>query len=124
MNPRSHKKGRAERKLVPNLHRNGAGHSLVKAEQEEQLGKTKAKGLIAQVLRPQNLQRALQQVMANKGSAGIDGLKTTDLKAYVQEYRDALLETVRDNHYLPQPILGVEIPKGGENSDYWVSPQC
>ncbi|WP_229655530.1 hypothetical protein [Pedobacter puniceum] len=48
--------------------------------------------MIAQVLRPQNLQKALQQVMANKGSAGIDGLKTTDLKAYVQKHREALLE--------------------------------
>lgn len=69
--------------------------------------------MIAQVLRPQNLQKALQQVMANKGSAGIDGLKTTDLKAYVQKHREALLERIKENKYLPQSILGVEIPKGG-----------
>lgn len=69
--------------------------------------------MIAQVLRPQNLQKALQQVIANKGSAGIDGLKTTDLKAYVQKHREALLETVKENKYLPQSILGLEIPKGG-----------
>lgn len=69
--------------------------------------------MIAQVLRPQNLQKALQQVMANKGSAGIDGLKTTDLKAYVQKHREALLERIKENKYLPQSILGVEIPKSG-----------
>ncbi len=69
--------------------------------------------MIAQVLRPQNLQKALQHVIANKGSAGIDGLKTTELNSYVQNHKNALLETVRDNHYLPQSILGVEIPKGG-----------
>jgi retron-type reverse transcriptase len=69
--------------------------------------------LIAQVLRPQNFQKALQQVIANKGSAGIDGLKTIELKAYVQKHREALLETIKENRYLPQPILGVKIPKGG-----------
>ena len=73
----------------------------------------KQRKLIAQVLRPQNLQKALQQVIANKGSAGIDGLKTTELKDYVQEHREGLLETVKENKYLPQSILGVEIPKGG-----------
>lgn len=69
--------------------------------------------MIAQVLRPQNLQKALQQVIANKGSAGIDGLKTSELKAYVQKHSKALEETVKGNQYLPQAILGVEIPKGG-----------
>ncbi|WP_243718127.1 reverse transcriptase domain-containing protein, partial [Pedobacter changchengzhani] len=71
------------------------------------------KELIEQVLRPQNLQKALQQVIANKGSAGIDCLKTTELKAYVHNHKQALLATVKGNNYLPQSILGVEIPKGG-----------
>ena len=86
----------------------------MEAEQEELKCRTKSRGeLIAQVLRPQNLQKALQQVMANKGSAGIDGLQTTDLKAYVQKHGEAPLETIKGNRCLPQPILGVEIPKGG-----------
>jgi len=99
--------------LVPNLQGNGASYSPVKAEQEEQNVKQKAREMIAQVLRPQNLQKALQQVIANKGSAGIDGLKTTELKTYVQKHKEVLLETVKENQYLPQSILGVEIPKGG-----------
>jgi hypothetical protein len=36
--------------------------------------------MIEQVLHPYNLQRALCQVIANKGSAGVDGLKTIDLE--------------------------------------------
>ena len=83
----SHKQGRTERKLVLNLQRNGASHSPVKAEQEEQNVEQKQRKLIAQVLRPQNLQKALQQVIANKGSAGIYGLNTTELKDYVQKHR-------------------------------------
>ena len=110
---RSHKQGRTERKLVHNLQRNGASHSLVKAEQNEEYVKTKTEELIAQVLRPQNLQKALHQVIANKGSAGIDGLKTNELEDYVRKHKSALLETVNDNQYLSQSILGVEIPKGG-----------
>ena len=35
--------------------------------------------MIEQVLHPRNLERALQQVMVNKGSAGVDGLKDRDL---------------------------------------------
>lgn len=33
--------------------------------------------MIAQVTHPYNLQKALRQVVANKGSAGVDGLNTT-----------------------------------------------
>ena len=55
--------------------------------------------MIEQILRPQNLQKALQQVIANKGSAGIDGLKTVELKAYMQKHKGALLETVKAVSY-------------------------
>jgi len=68
--------------------------------------------MIAQVTHPYNLQKALRQVVVNKGSAGIDGLKTTQLADYFREYKSVLLEEIKNNRYLPQPILGVEIPKG------------
>jgi hypothetical protein len=35
--------------------------------------------LIEQILSPRNLQKALHQVIANKDSAGVDGMKTTQL---------------------------------------------
>lgn len=63
--------------------------------------------MIAQVTHPYNLQKALRQV----GSAGVDGLKTTQLADYFREHKPALLEDIKNNRYLPQPILGVEIPK-------------
>ena len=110
---RSHKQGRTERELVSNPRRNCASDSPVEVEQEEKKCRTKAEGLITQVLRPHNLQKALQQVVSNKGSAGIDGLKTIELEDYVRKHKSALLETVSSDTYLPQPILGVEIPKGG-----------
>ena len=69
--------------------------------------------MIAQVTHPYNLQKALRQVVANKGSAGVDGLNTTQLADYFREHKSALLEGIKNDRYLPQPILGVEIPKGG-----------
>ena len=69
--------------------------------------------MIEQVLHPRNLERALRQVVINKGSAGIDGLRTDQLIKYLETHKPKLLQEINGNKYLPQPILGVEIPKGG-----------
>lgn len=68
--------------------------------------------MIEQAVHPYNLQKALRQVIVNKGSAGIDGRKTTELTDYLREHKSAILQSVKDESYLPQAILGVEIPKG------------
>ncbi len=68
--------------------------------------------MIEQAVHPYNLQKALRQVIVNKGSAGIDGRKTTELTDYFREHKSAILQSVKDESYLPQAILGVEIPKG------------
>jgi len=68
--------------------------------------------VIEQILSPRNLQRALRQVIANKGSAGVDGMKTTQLTLFFQKHRTLIMQEIRDHKYLPQPIMGVEIPKG------------
>ena len=67
--------------------------------------------MIEQVLHPYNLQMALRQVIANKGSAGVDGLKTTDLEDNFRKQKAQLLLDIKEYNYLPQAILGVEIPK-------------
>jgi len=69
--------------------------------------------MIEQVLHPRNLERALRQVMVNKGSAGVDGLRTDQMIKYLENHKAELLREIKGNAYLPQPILGVEIPKGG-----------
>lgn len=72
--------------------------------------------MIEQVLHPYNLQRALKQVIANKGSAGIDSMKIEELTGYFCEHKDAIFKTIRAEKYQVQPILGVEIPKSnGKN---------
>lgn len=68
--------------------------------------------MIERVVHPYNLQKAVEQVISNKGSAGVDGIKTSQLKTLFPQRKAQLLEAIRQGNYLPQPILGVEIPKG------------
>jgi len=67
--------------------------------------------MIEEVLHPANLMRAYRQVVRNKGSAGVDGMKVEELYAYLQTHRERIKASVREGSYLPQPIRGVEIPK-------------
>lgn len=67
--------------------------------------------MIERVVHPYNLQKAVEQVISNKGSAGVDGIKTTQLKTLFPQRKEQLLEAIRQGNYLPQAILGVEIPK-------------
>ncbi|WP_281253726.1 reverse transcriptase domain-containing protein [Labilibaculum filiforme] len=68
--------------------------------------------MIEQVLTGKNLLRAMYQVQKNKGSAGVDHMPVTKLSELMSINREELKEKVRSGKYLPQAILGVEIPKG------------
>lgn len=68
--------------------------------------------MIERVLHPRNMQRALQQVIANKGSAGVDGMNVQELSDYLRKEKTRLYSSIKERCYLPQPILGAEIPKG------------
>jgi len=68
--------------------------------------------MIAQVVKTRNLQAACRQVEKNQGSSGVDGMATSELRAYLQTSRETLIGSILDHSYLPQPILGVVIPKG------------
>lgn len=67
--------------------------------------------MIEKVVQPHNLQKAIKQIVANKGSAGVDGITTTQMMEHFGTHKVQLLAAVMGNNYLPQPILGVEIPK-------------
>ncbi len=54
---------------------------------------------------------AYKQVLANKGSAGVDGMQVSELKPYIRKEREAIALCMINGCYLPQPILGVTIPK-------------
>jgi len=58
-----------------------------------------------------NVSRAFKQVTANKGSAGVDGIKTTELKAYMQDNWHRIKQEITNGTYKPETVLGVEISK-------------
>jgi len=68
--------------------------------------------MIEQILRRENVLRAMYKVQKNHGSAGVDDIPVTRLTDLMVIDRDDLAAKVRSGRYLPQPILGVEIPKG------------
>ncbi|UTW03918.1 group II intron reverse transcriptase/maturase [Amphritea atlantica] len=67
--------------------------------------------LMAQVLDRNNLVRALKQVRRNKGAAGVDGMTTEQLSAYLHAHWPDLKERLIEGRYRPQPVRRVEIPK-------------
>lgn len=67
--------------------------------------------MIEQVLNPTNMMRAYRQVLSNQGSAGVDGMSVKELYVHLTKNREQIESDIRAGKYLPQAILGVEIPK-------------
>jgi len=68
--------------------------------------------MIEQILTGKNLLQAMRKVQQNHGSAGVDHMPVTKLSELMSIDRDELITQVQTGNYLPQAILGVEIPKG------------
>jgi RNA-directed DNA polymerase len=71
----------------------------------------KPEGLMEQLVRKENMTRAYNQVVGNKGAAGVDGLKVTELKDYLKEHWSGIKEMLLTDSYCPQKVKKVEIPK-------------
>jgi len=72
--------------------------------------------LIEEILRTSNLTQASKEVIRNKGAGGIDGMSVKDLKEYLYKNREKIINQIRSQKYIPQPIRGKEIPKGNGKS--------
>ena len=72
--------------------------------------------MIEEAVSNRNLTRACYHVMRNKGSAGVDNMPVTELKAYLDNNREAKVQQVIKGAYLPSPVKGVEIPKSNGNT--------
>lgn len=70
-----------------------------------------AGSLLAQILEPDNLVRALQQVKRNKGAAGVDAMTVAMLPGYLKQHWRELKEQLLNGSYQPQAVKRVEIPK-------------
>jgi RNA-directed DNA polymerase len=92
----------------------GSEEQQVRAAQSK--GRAVAHNLMEQVCTRANLNRAYQRVRANKGAPGSDGMTVSDLREWIAKHKQALVVSLLDGSYQPQPVKGVTIPKpsGGQ----------
>jgi RNA-directed DNA polymerase len=69
--------------------------------------------LIDKVWNEENLDSAIETVIRNKGSAGVDGLRTEVLKERRMQIRLKLQRELKERRYRPRPVKRVWIPKLG-----------
>jgi RNA-directed DNA polymerase len=69
--------------------------------------------LMEEVCEGRNLTKALKRVEANRGSAGVDGMRASELRGYLKDHWPRIREDLLSGSYKAQPVRRVEIPKEG-----------
>lgn len=67
--------------------------------------------LLEEILTKDNLNKAYKKVYQNKGASGLDGISVYEIKEYIQNNSDEILNQIRNRKYKPQPVRRVQIPK-------------
>jgi group II intron reverse transcriptase/maturase len=67
--------------------------------------------LLEQILGLDNMFDAMERVVRNRGSAGIDGMTVEELEPYLIKHYRELWMSIRGGWYKPEPVKRVEIPK-------------
>lgn len=67
--------------------------------------------MIKQLTSKKNLNEAYLQVYRNKGAAGVDGIRVTELQSVLKVHGSYYTHQIERERYQVSPILGVEIPK-------------
>lgn len=67
--------------------------------------------LLERILDRENMFKALKRVVSNKGSHGVDGMKTYELKEHLMQNWLTIKEKLLEGSYKPSPVRRVEIPK-------------
>jgi RNA-directed DNA polymerase len=63
------------------------------------------------VVNDYNMQEAMKAVIRNKGSPGIDGITTEEIKGIMQKQWPKIKQEILEGKYRPKPVKRVEIPK-------------
>lgn len=72
---------------------------------------TGADRLMEIILERENMSRALQQVRANKGAPGVDGMTVDQLPSYLRRHWAKIKTALLNGTYEPLPVRRKEIPK-------------
>ena len=67
--------------------------------------------LLERILSPENLLKAYKAVQRNKGCGGIDKMSCEQMLPWLLANKDALIRSLLDGSYRPNPVKRVEIPK-------------
>jgi RNA-directed DNA polymerase len=104
-------------------------------------GRGKKSRMLEEILNKWNIEKALEQVIGNKGAGGVDGMQTDELRDYLNANWQSLRMKILEGNYEPSPVRKVEIPKpqGGvrmlgiptvidrliqQAINQWLSPRC
>lgn len=68
-------------------------------------------GLLEKALSSENMAQAWQQVRANKGAAGVDGMTVREFPDFIREHWDGIRDKLEKGTYNPSPVRRVLIPK-------------
>jgi group II intron reverse transcriptase/maturase len=68
-------------------------------------------GLMEEILKPDNLNRAYKQVKKKKGSHGVDGMGVEHLLQYLRDNGKELRQSILEGKYRPKAVRRTEIPK-------------
>jgi len=69
--------------------------------------------LMARVVERENLRKAWNQVRANRGAPGVDGMTLEEFPAFVRSHWPTVRQALLDGSYQPSPVRRVSIPKPG-----------
>lgn len=69
--------------------------------------------VMERVCDPDNMNRAFNRVLSNKGAPGVDKMPVEQMRDWIRANKKELLTSLLDGTYKPQPVLGVQIPKPG-----------
>ena len=71
----------------------------------------KKSSVLEGILDRRNIEKALEQVMRNKGAGGVDDMQTDELRPYLHGNWQSLRIKILEGSYKPSPVRKVEIPK-------------
>ena len=69
--------------------------------------------LMEQVVKRENMKKALKRVEENKGASGVDEMPAAELREYLKAEWPRIKEELLSGRYKPEPVREVEIPKPG-----------
>jgi RNA-directed DNA polymerase len=67
--------------------------------------------MLEKILDRRNVEKALKQVIANKGVGGIDDMQLDALRPFINSHYQQLRSSILEGNYKPQAVMKVEIPK-------------